>query len=103
VVHDDRADADEGAVADGAAMQHRLMADGDVLAERERDTGVDVQDCASWMLLRSPMVMMSLSPRTTALYQTLAWWCRITVPITEALCAMNHSSPRNTTLRSPSE
>src|SRR5712692_7606493 len=65
--------------------------------------GSACRTAASWMLVRSPMVMMSLSPRTTDLNQTLAWLCRITVPTTVALCAMNHSSPWNTTLRSPSE
>ena len=44
MVHDDRADADERSVADGAAVQHRLVADRDVLPECERNAGVDVQD-----------------------------------------------------------
>src|SRR6266496_3817381 len=58
---------------------------------------------ASWMLVRSPMLMMSLSPRRTELNHTLAWLCRTTVPMTVAFSAMNHSSPWNTTLRSPRE
>src|SRR4029450_3924062 len=45
VVNDD-ADADQRAVADRAAVQHRPMADGDVAADRERNSGVDVQDGA---------------------------------------------------------
>src|SRR5467141_1202189 len=65
--------------------------------------GSTCRTAASWMLVRSPMVMMSLSPRTTALNQMLVWLCMTTVPITVALCAMNHSSPWNATLRSPSE
>src|SRR5258705_5675328 len=52
------------------------------------------------MIRRPPR--STLFPYTT-LFRSLAWSWRITVPITVALCAMNHSSPRNVTLRSPSE
>jgi len=55
------------------------------------------------MLVRSPMVMMSLSPRKTALNQTLALVVEDHRADHVALSAMNHSSPRNETLRSPSE
>src|SRR5467141_1141525 len=65
--------------------------------------GSTCRTAASWMLVRLPRVMMSLSPRTTALNQTLVWLCMTTAPITVAFCAMNHSSPWNATLRSPSE
>ncbi len=57
----------------------------------------------SWTLTRSPMVMRSLSPRMTTLNQTLAWCSRTTDPMTFAPGATNHSGPRNSTLRSPSE
>src|SRR5205809_6034718 len=103
VVQDHCADADERTVADAAAVQHRLVATETFFPSVSGMPGSACRTAASWMLVRSPMVMMSLSPRTTALNQTLAWLCRTTVPITAAMCAMNHSSPWNTTLRSPSE
>ena len=42
-VEHDGADADQRAVADGAAVQHALVADGDVLADDQRDALVGVQ------------------------------------------------------------
>src|SRR5712692_6928699 len=44
VVHDDGADADERSVADGAAVEHRLVADRDVFPELEGNARIGVQD-----------------------------------------------------------
>jgi hypothetical protein len=43
MVEDHALDADQRFVADGAAMQHDQVADGDVGAERQRHAGVDMQ------------------------------------------------------------
>src|SRR5215831_1706431 len=45
MIEDDRADSDERAFADSAAVQHCLMAHGHVLAKSQRDARVRVQDC----------------------------------------------------------
>ncbi len=46
VIKDGAVDADQAAVADGAAVQHHQMADSDVVAYGERCAGVGVQYCA---------------------------------------------------------
>src|ERR1044071_8986920 len=52
-VHDDRSEADEGAVVEDAAMDHRHMADQHVLADDRREPRlasrlgrIDMDDCA---------------------------------------------------------
>src|SRR5579863_4402420 len=42
-VHDDRAHADQGVVADGATVQDRIVADGAVFTDRQRIPGIGVQ------------------------------------------------------------
>jgi len=46
VIKDGAVDADQTAVTDGAAVQHRQMADRDVVANGEWCAGVGVQHCA---------------------------------------------------------
>jgi hypothetical protein len=87
MVEQHRTDADQRAVADRAAVQHHQVADGDVAADRQRHAFVGVQHELSWMLLFSPMLIGSLSPRSVAFHQIEAFLARRTSPMTIAFGA----------------
>ena len=43
MIQDDAVDADQAAFADGAAVQHGMVADGDIATDREWRSGIGVQ------------------------------------------------------------
>jgi hypothetical protein len=84
------ANADQRAVANGAAMQHDLVAHRHVVADGQGHADVGVQHRQSWILLLRPMRITSVSPRTTAPNHTLAFSASSTA---HHLGAVGHPGP----------
>ena len=87
-VEQDRTHADQAVVANRAAVQHHLVADHTIL---RRSPSGSPDRCAAWRCpgsaSASPSSIHSLSPRSTAPNQTLAWLLSRTRPISTAVSA----------------